>query len=643
MLFFKKILLTVILCCSSFFVHLDGVLAATPAKKWESAERGASAGSVCDEFVALATNEEQNEPDEAPRSADSHFLAGVAGVLEAEQLHSLFHLYWNWRMIDSPEEASFLGEPGLPDQWSDLSEEAFSQRQQFISQCLDTLNSIPIINLNENDRMNAQIFKRILEESLANILFGNHFLILNQMDGVHLYVPLIIEMMPHQNIADYQNIISRLSLIPTLIEQTIALIEKGIQLGITPPKIALSSLPQQIFNQIIENPSESSLLKAFHEFPSTIDNSTQLHLLNEAISIYQHSVKPSFIKLYHYVNETYLPHCRQTIGFNHLKNGNDWYAHLVRSLTTTSLTPEEIHNIGVKEVERIEQEMKTIIHSTHFEGTFDDFLQFMKSNSQFFYSNREELLDGYRSLTRDIESKLPLLFDQMPTLPFEVIPIPSYSEESQIAAYYCPGSISHQRPGYFFINTSYPEQRPKWEMEPLALHEAVPGHHMQMSLAQELQHVPNFRKHANFTAYIEGWGLYSESLGTELGFYRDPYSLFGRLSYEMLRAIRLVVDTGMHSKGWSREQAIDFFKRHVGMSDHEITTEVNRYLVMPGQALAYKIGELKIQKMRRLATEQLGQAFDIRAFHHIWLQNGTVPLDIAEEQVEQWIQKSLNS
>jgi len=572
-------------------------------------------------------------------SFDSRLYQLKTEESDSDRLHQLFDVYWDWCMADNPEDASYLGYPGLHGQWSNFSEEAYAQRQHFLSQFLTILDSIEITSLELDDRMSHQIFYDTLRESLSDIRFGSHYLAISQMDGAHLFVPLMIDMMPHQTVEQYDDILSRLKLIPKLFEQILALLEKGIELGITPPQIALLGTPQQILNQMTENPADSCLLKSFYECPSSIEPATQEHLLEEAQHIYQEIVKPSLIQLHRYLTEEYIPKCRTTIAFTELPNGVDWYAHLVKSSTTTSLTPQEIHNIGLKEVERIHNAMIEIIHSTPFEGTFEEFLNFIKTDPQFFYSSREELLEGYRTLTRHIESQLPSLFSEFPSLPFEVIPIPAYSEESQIAAYYCPGSIAYKRPGYFFINTSFPEERPKWEMEPLALHEAVPGHHMQISLAQELQHLPEFRKNANFTAYVEGWGLYAESLGTELGLYRDPYSIFGRLSYEMLRAIRLVVDTGMHAMGWSREQAINYFKQHVGMSDHEVITEVNRYLVMPGQALAYKIGELKIQEMRRLAAEQLGSAFDIRDFHHIWLKHGTVPLNIAEEQIEEWIRK----
>ncbi|MFI0435479.1 MAG: DUF885 domain-containing protein [Parachlamydiaceae bacterium] len=560
-----------------------------------------------------------------------------------ECLHQLFDCYWDWSIADNPETASYLGYPGLHGEWSDFSEETFTKREVILSQFLSLLESIEIEKLEETDQISYQILKGSIKEDLANINFGSHYLAVSQMDGAHLSVPFFIDIMPHQTVQEYEEILSRLSRIPKLFEQTITLLEKGIELGITPPQIALFDVPQQIFNQIVEDPRDSSLLKYFYELPSTLDTKTQERLLDQAQKTYQETVKPSWIKLYDYLTKRYIPNCRKTIAFTELPNGNQWYAHLVESSTTTSLTPENIHHIGLKEVERIHNQMIKIIESTGFLGTFDEFLEFMKTDPHFFYSTRSELLEGYRRLTREIESRLPLLFSDFPALPFDVIPIPAYSEESQIAAYYCPGSVSNGRPGYFFINTSYPEERPKWEMEPLALHEAVPGHHMQISLAQELKHLPKFQKNSDFTAYIEGWGLYAESLGSELGFYRDPYSLFGRLSYEMLRAIRLVVDTGMHTMGWSREQAVDFFKAHVGMSDHEIKTEVDRYLVMPSQALAYKIGELKIQEMRRLAAEQLGDRFDIREFHRVWLKHGTVPLHVAEQQVLNWIEHSLQS
>lgn len=560
---------------------------------------------------------------------------------ETTRLHHLFDLYWEWRMEENPDEATFWGYPGKQGHWPQLTEEAILNRQSFTSQLLNILNSIPLNQLPENDRDSYFILKRILEEDLACTEFGSHYLLVNQMHGMHLHVPLIIELMPHGSVKDYEDILSRLRRLPEFFQQTIQLLDKGLELKITPPRIALLKVPQQVLNQIFENPIDSPLLKAFQQFPSSIDPEKCSELASEAQEVYRNIVFPAYLKLYNYLSEEYIPNCRRSIAFSDLPRGREWYTHHVQSSTTTSLTPQEIHLIGLKEVQRIHNEMKEIIQSSPFKGSFEEFLNFIETDPQFFYSNREDLLHGYRTLTKYIESKLSLLFAEFPTLPFEVIPIPAYSEESQIGAYYCPGSLANGRPGYFYINTSYPEKRPKWEMEPLALHEAVPGHHLQISLAQELNNIPEFRKNSTFTAYVEGWGLYAESLGAEFGLYRDCYSNFGRLTYEMLRAIRLVVDTGMHALGWTREEAIQFFKKYVGMSDHEISTEVDRYLVLPGQALAYKIGELKLKEMRSLAGKQLGDRFDIRAFHTAWLQNGTLPLDIAEQKIHEWILKTL--
>lgn len=560
---------------------------------------------------------------------------------ESEHLHHLFDLYWEWLMKINPDEATYLGYPKADhDKWPNISLEALKQNHEFSYQILEHLKTLSTKNLDKEEKVSHSILKRILEEDQASFSFGDQWMPVNQMFGIHLSIPLVMELMANKTLKDYQNILSRLEHIPELIEQVIALLEEGVEKGITQPRIAILGAPQQILNQIVENPLESPMLKAFQSFPSTIDEATQKQLLSDAKQIYLNKVIPALTQLHTYFIEKYLPNCRESIAFSDLPNGQEWYEHKIKSSTTTNLSAEEIHELGLKEVERIYQEMLEVIKQTSFKGSFKEFLQFMKTDPQFYFSNREDLLKGYQTLAHEIENKLPLLFAKLPKLPFQVVPIPSYSEESQVGAYYCSGSLADNRPGYFFINTSYPELRAKWEMKPLALHEAVPGHHLQIALAQELENLPEFRKNVHFTGYIEGWGLYAESLGFDLDLYQDPYSHFGRLSYEMLRAIRLVVDTGMHAMGWSREQAIEFFKKYEPMSNHEIETEVDRYLVLPGQALAYKIGELKILEMRQIAKEILGDDFDIRNFHTAWLEHGTIPLDIAEDNIHDWINTS---
>jgi len=337
------------------------------------------------------------------------------------------------------------------------------------------------------------------------------------------------------------------------------------------------------------------------------------------------------------VTSTYLPACRESIAATALPNGAAAYAFHVRWQTTTNLTPQQIHEIGLSEVKRIRAEMDKVIASTGFKGSFHDFTEFLRTDPRFFYDNPGDLVNGYRILVKRIDPELAHEFGKLPRLPYGVCVIPEFKAPSQTTAYYEPGAPSAGRPGCYFVNTYNLRARPKWEMEALSLHESVPGHHLQISLAQELEGEPEFRKHVGYSAFVEGWALYSESLGEELGMYKDPYSKFGQLSYEMWRAVRLLVDTGMHSMGWTREQAIQFFKDNSGKTDQDITVEVDRYIVWPGQALAYKIGQLKIHELRTQAEARLGGKFDVRQFHDAVLESGAVPLGVLEAHMKHWI------
>jgi uncharacterized protein (DUF885 family) len=341
--------------------------------------------------------------------------------------------------------------------------------------------------------------------------------------------------------------------------------------------------------------------------------------------------------LHDYIASTYLPACRDTIAATALPNGAAAYAFHVRWQTTTDLTPQQIHEIGLSEVKRIRGEMDRVIASTGFKGSFHDFTEFLRTDARFYYDKAEDLVNGYRIIDKKIDPELAHEIGKLPRLTYGVCPIPDFKAPSQTTAYYQPGSPAVGRPGCFFVNTYNLHARPKWEMEALSLHESVPGHHLQLSLAQEMQDVPEFRKHVGYSAFVEGWALYGESLGEELGQYKDPYSKFGQLTYEMWRAVRLVVDTGMHSMGWTREQAIQFFKDNTGKTDQDITVEVDRYIVWPGQALAYKLGQMKIRELRTEAEKKLGTKFDVRKFHDAVLGNGAVPLNVLQAQVERWI------
>ncbi|HEX6862417.1 MAG TPA: DUF885 domain-containing protein, partial [Thermoanaerobaculia bacterium] len=407
--------------------------------------------------------------------------------------------------------------------------------------------------------------------------------------------------------------------------------------GVTPPRVTLRDLPGQVQNLITEDPMASALLEPFTTLPESIPAPDRDRLTREAVRVYQEQAVPALRKLHRYVAETYVPGSRESIAMSALPDGQAWYAYMAKQYTTTDMTPDQIHELGLSEVKRIRAEMDKVIASTGFKGSFEEFLVFLRTDPQFFYDKPEDLVAGYRDVAKRADPELVKLFGKLPQLPYGVIPIPSYAEKSQTTAYYDSGMLEAGRPGYYYVNTYDLKSRPKWEMEALTLHEAVPGHHLQISLSQEMKDVPEWRKFDGYTAFIEGWALYAESLGTEMGFYKDPYSKFGQLTYEMWRAVRLVVDTGMHAKGWTREQAIDFFRKNAGKTEHDIVVEVDRYIVNPGQALAYKIGELKIKELRAMATKELGDRFDVRAFHDQVLGNGALPLDVLEANIKAWV------
>ena len=363
----------------------------------------------------------------------------------------------------------------------------------------------------------------------------------------------------------------------------------------------------------------------------------QQRLRLAALAAYRDSVAPAFRKLSTFLRDEYVPGARTTTGIRDLPNGMAWYQVRARASTTTDLPPEQIHAIGLAEVKRIRAAMDSVIAASGFNGSFAEFVQFLRTDPRFYWTSADDLIHASRELMKRIDPELTRLFGTLPRLPYGVAPIPSYSERSQTTAYYQPGSPLAHRAGTYFVNTYNLPARPKWEMEALSLHEAVPGHHLQIALAQELEGVPEFRRFGGYTAFVEGWGLYSESLGEELGLYTDPYSRFGQLTYEMWRAIRLVIDTGIHTMGWTREQAIDYFKANTAKTEHDITVEVDRYIVWPGQALAYKIGELKIKELRAYAARTLGDRFDVRAFHDHVLGAGAVPLDVLDARIHAWV------
>lgn len=563
-------------------------------------------------------------------------ISGRGRVAAGERLRRLFDITWRHRLAESPEYATYTGAHGFNHLWSDSSLDAIERRKGELDLQKQALDSIAASQLTAEDALNHELFSINLDNALEGRQFRSELLPLAQATGPQSTIPNILGLMPTFTVAQYEDIISRIRGVPQVIDQTIALLDAGAQARIVAPRITLKDVPGQI-ESLAEALADGPLLRAFREFPASFADRERTQLTKEAQAAVAEKAVPAFRRFYEYVTDSYLPLSRQTIAMSDLPDGSGWYAFRVRTYTTTNLTPGEIHHMGQSEVSRIKSEMHQVMKQSGFSGSFAEFTEYLRTDPKFFFTSAEELLVAYRDISKRADPELAKLFGRLPRLPYGVIPIPEYSAPFATTAYYQPGSLEAGRAGYFFANTYSLSSRPRWEMEALSLHEAVPGHHLQIALAQELGDLPEFRRHAQYTAFIEGWGLYAESLGDEMGFYADAYSRFGKLTYEIWRAIRLVVDTGMHALGWTRDEAIDFFKANTGKAEHDILVEIDRYISWPGQALAYKIGEMKIKQLRAAAEERLGSTFNIREFHDMLIGNGALPLDVCERLMTQWL------
>jgi uncharacterized protein (DUF885 family) len=566
-------------------------------------------------------------------------LANKEKLSEPNRLHRLFDFSWEYTMKEVPEFATSVGYAGQNDRWSDISFEAIARRKETDKLDLELIKSINRAKLPEGEVISYDLYRRNAEFSVEGDQFPFELLQINQMGGVQQSVAQVISSTTFKTTKDYEDLVARLNGVPTLIEQTTALLQKGLDQKITPPQVTMRDVPQQVLNLIVKDPAESSMLEPFKEMSSLVPAADQARLRPAATDAFTKKVEPAYQKFHDFLVAKYLPGCRTTIGTNKLPNGDKIYAYTTRQQTTTELTPAQIHQIGLDEVKRIRGEMEKVIASTGFNGDFHAFTKYLLTDPKFYYTDAERLLSGYRDIAKQIDPKLVESFGVLPRLPYGVRAVPAYAEKSQAGAYYEPGSLKAGRPGYFFANTYDLPGRPKWGMETLTLHEAVPGHHFQIAIAQETEDLPEFRKNGGYNAFAEGWALYAESLGYEMGFFKDPYQNFGHLGDEMLRAVRLVVDTGLHSMDWSREQAIKYFEENTGNPPHDIEVEVDRYIVWPSQALGYKIGQLKIRELRSYAEKELGQKFDLRAFHDEVLKNGALPMSILETQMKEWVAK----
>lgn len=556
---------------------------------------------------------------------------------DSTRLRQLAELYFEWQVTESPELATFIGHPGHDHLWTDLSASAIARRKREAGRTLAVLNTIDRQRLSLADRLTYDLLLHEGQTAVEQAKFPGELMQVTALSGIQRDIPDVVSLMKVARAGDASAVLARLESFPGLVRQVIALLDTGLARGITPPRITLHGVADAVGRQIVDDPTRSAMVAPLTKLPATMPEADRLRVRERGTALVRDSVLPAWRQLHRFISDRYVPGARESIGLSALPNGEAWYAFAVRQYTTTDMSAPAIHELGRREVTRIRAAMDSVIGQTGFKGSFAEFIHFLRTDPRFYFTDTASLLREYRDIAKRIDPGLVRLFGRLPRMPYGVIAVPAYSERNVTTAYYMPGSLEAARPGYFYANTYDLKSRPKWEMEALTVHEAVPGHHLQIAIAQELENVPEFRKHLGFTAFVEGWGLYSESLGHDLGLYGDPYSRFGALTYDMWRAVRLVIDTGLHSMGWSRQQAIDYFAANSSKPLHDITVEVDRYISWPGQALAYKIGQLKIRELRDYATNELGDAFDLRAFHDEVLGAGAVPLGILDARIREWV------
>ena len=547
---------------------------------------------------------------------------------------------WEWRLASDPMFASGLGDRRYNRKWRDESFEAIEARDQDTRDFLKRLLAIDSAALRSDNQLNYELFRRQLTNAVERQKFGGHLLPFSHRGGIQ-NLESRADLLRFETADDYRDWLARMGEVDTLVDQQIELAEAGIKAGLVAPRALAERIPAQVSAQLVKTPEESPFFDLFETLPDSIDAAEREALRKDALKTIKRTILPAYKRFSSWYERVYLPAARETIGLSALPDGAAWYEFLARYYTTTEMTPDEIHRLGLDEVKRIRDQMMEVIAEVGFEGDFAAFLEFLRTDSRFYFDDADSLYNAYLATSKRIDPELVRLFGKLPRVPYGVRPIPDAIAPDTTTAYYTRPAADGTRAGIYWVNLYRPEVRPIYEIEVLSVHEAMPGHHLQLALQQELADLPNFRRYSGFTAFTEGWGLYSESLGYDLGLYTDPYSRFGALTYDMWRAVRLVVDTGIHYKGWTRDQAIDFFKANAAKTEHDIVNEIDRYIGNPGQALAYKIGQLKMLELRREAESRLGDTFDIRAFHDELLGAGALPLDLLESRMDHWISSQL--
>jgi uncharacterized protein (DUF885 family) len=551
-------------------------------------------------------------------------------------LNQLFDDYWQDNLKHSPEFASMIGDKRYNDQISDYSVKAYNDNLAREQGFLMRLAAIDPAGFTAQEVISRDLLLRQFADDQEAAQFKEWEMPLNQMGGIHTTYPQIVAQLEFKTVKDYDDWIARLHQIPTAFEQTTQAMSIGVEDHRVPPKYLLEKALEQVKQLATQKPEDSPLAMPLKKFPASIPPGEQARIKDEMLKAIGKEVLPAYLRFERFLEVTYVPAGRAELGISSIPDGAKYYEFLIRRTTTTKLSADQIHQIGLDEVKRDETEMLTIAQKLGFQD-LKSFRASLKTNPKMHGATRAQLLDDYRAVLKPMQAKLPELFGRLPKAPFEVVPVPEFLEKTSAPAYYESGTPDGSRPGRLNIDTYNAEQRNLYAVEAIAYHEGIPGHHLQISISQELTDVPEFRKFGGYTAYQEGWGLYAEHLGKDVGFYTDPYSDYGRLEADIWRAIRLVVDTGVHSKHWTREQMVDFFHEHSSVDEPSVQAEVDRYVAWPSQALAYKIGQLKLLELRERAKKELGAKFDIRAFHDQVLDSGALPLDVLEERVNAWI------
>lgn len=563
-------------------------------------------------------------------------VAATAAESPSAVLKRLLADEWERQLRESPESATHSGDTRFDDRWTDLRPEAIAGREAGDRRALAAARAIDRAALSADERLDLDVFTWRMAQAVERQRFREWLEPVSHKGGVQT-ADDIVEVTRWRTADDFRRYLRRLQALPALVDQNIALLRAGLAAGQVPPKVLMQRVPAQIRAQVVADPRQSPFWRAFTRWPAGVPAAEREAVEREAATVLRGQVVPAYARLLAFFEAEYLPKTRATVAATDRPDGAAYYDFVARESTTTTMSADEIHALGLAEVQRIAAAMEKLKAETGFNGPLPAFFEFLRTDPRFFEKTPAALLQRYQALAKRVDPELVKVFRRIPRLPYGVRAIADNIAPDTTTAYYQLAAPDGSRPGFYYVNLYKPETRPTWEMVPLTLHEAVPGHHAQFARALEMEGVSLFRRTASFTAYAEGWALYAEQLGHEMGLYDDPYDRFGQLAYEQWRAVRLVVDTGLHAKGWTREQAIDYFRRHVPKTDQDIVNEVDRYIAWPGQALAYKIGQLRISALRAKAERTLGAAFDLRDFHDEVLATGSVPLAVLEARIGEWI------